>query len=52
MEEQYWDVLERTLRARRVPIGGDPSDAHHVAEFVAARYYVNGEWTGGVEVSY
>ncbi|KAL1685920.1 Nup93/Nic96-domain-containing protein [Schizophyllum commune] len=50
LEEQYWDVLERTLRARRVPIGGDPSDAHHVAEFVAARYYVNGEWTGGVEL--
>ncbi|KAL1745889.1 Nup93/Nic96-domain-containing protein [Schizophyllum fasciatum] len=50
LEAQYWDVLERTLRARRVPIGGDPSDAHHVAEFVAARYYVNGEWTGHIEL--
>lgn len=50
LEEQYWDVLERTLRAKRVAIGGDPSDAHHVSEFVTSRYYANGEWTNHIEL--
>lgn len=52
LEEQYWDVLERTLQARPMDarLGGDPSIANRVRAFVLVRHYRNGEWGDRVEV--
>ena len=53
LEEQYWDVVERTIRARPADarLGGDPSVANHIRAFLLLRYYHNGEWEDRVEVS-
>lgn len=53
LEEQYWDVMERTILARPMEarLGGDPSAANKVRAFVALRHYRNGEWEDRVEVS-
>ena len=53
LEEQYWDVMERTIQARPMEarLGGDPSVANKVRSFVALRHYRNGEWEDRVEVS-
>lgn len=53
MEEQYWDVLERTIQARPMEarLGGDPSIANRVRAFVLVRHYRNGEWEDRIEVS-
>ncbi len=53
LEEQYWDVLERTIQARPMEarLGGDPSIANRVRAFVLVRHYKNGEWEDRIEVS-
>ena len=52
LEEQYWDVLERTLQARPMDarLGGDPSVANRVRAFLLIRHYKNGEWGERIEV--
>lgn len=52
LEEQYWDVMERTIQARPMEarLGGDPSVANKVRAFVAVRHYRNGEWEDRIEV--
>ncbi len=52
LEEQYWDVMERTIQARPLEalLGGDPSVANKVRAFVALRHYRNGEWEDRIEV--
>ena len=53
LEEQYWDVLERTVQAHpnEVRLGGDPSVANKVRAFLFVRYYKNGEWEDQIEAS-
>lgn len=53
LEEQYWDVLERTIQARpaEAMLGGDPSVANKVRAFLFVRHYRNGEWEDRIEVS-
>ena len=52
LEEQYWDVIEKTIQARPadVKLGGDPSVANHVKAFLQLRYYRGGEWEERIEV--
>ncbi|KAF8624791.1 hypothetical protein AX15_005680 [Amanita polypyramis BW_CC] len=52
LEEQYWDILERTLQARptEARLGGDPSISNKVRAFLLVRYYRNGEWEDRVEL--
>lgn len=52
LEEQYWDILERTVQARpaEARLGGDPSIANKVRAFLFVRYYKNGEWEDRIEV--
>jgi nuclear pore complex protein Nup93 len=53
LEEQYLDLLERTVQARPLEarLGGDPSIANHVRAFLLVRYYRGGEWQDRIEVS-
>lgn len=53
LEEQYWDIVERTIRSRPADarLGGDPSVANHIRAFLLLRYYHNGEWEDRIEVS-
>lgn len=53
LEAQYWNVLTRTLDAKRAEarLGGDPSVANQVRAFLFLRYYRNGEWQDRIEVS-
>lgn len=53
LEEQYWDVLDRTVQARpaEAQLGGDPSISNKVRAFLFVRYYKNGEWEDRIEVS-
>ncbi|KAK2462123.1 hypothetical protein APHAL10511_006586 [Amanita phalloides] len=52
LEEQYWDILERTLQARptEARLGGDPSISNKVRAFLLVRYYKNGEWEDRIEL--
>jgi nuclear pore complex protein Nup93 len=52
LEEQYWDILERTVQARpaEARLGGDPSVSNKVRAFVSVRYYRDGEWADRIEV--
>ena len=52
LEEQYWDVIERTIQARPTDsrLGGDPSVANRVRAFLLLRYYRGGEWEDRIEV--
>ncbi|KAG5636549.1 hypothetical protein H0H81_007679 [Sphagnurus paluster] len=52
LEEQYWDVLERTIlaRATEARLGGDPSVSNKVRAFLFLRYYRNGEWEDRIEL--
>jgi nuclear pore complex protein Nup93 len=52
LEEQYWDVLERTVQSRpnEAQLGGDPSVANKVRAFLFVRYYKNGEWEERIEL--
>ena len=53
LEEQYLDVLERTVQARPLEacLGGDPSIANRVRAFLLVRYYRAGAWQDRIEVS-
>jgi nuclear pore complex protein Nup93 len=52
LEEQYWNILERTVQARpmQAQLGGDPGIANKVRAFLLVRYYKNGEWEDRIEV--
>jgi nuclear pore complex protein Nup93 len=52
LEEQYLDLLERTVQARPLEarLGGDPSIANRVRAFLLVRYYRGGEWQDRIEV--
>jgi nuclear pore complex protein Nup93 len=52
LEEQYTDIIERTVQARPLEarLGGDPSVANRVRAFVLVRHYRNGEWEDRIEV--
>jgi nuclear pore complex protein Nup93 len=52
LEDQYWDVMERTVQARPMEarLGGDPSIANKVRAFLFVRYYKSGEWEDRIEV--
>lgn len=52
LEEQYWDVVERTLQARAIEarLGGDPSLANKIRAYVLVRHYRQGEWEDRIEV--
>lgn len=54
LEEQCWDVMERTIQSRPMEarLGGDPSIANKVRAFLFVRYYRNGEWEDRIEVSH
>ena len=53
LEEQYWDVIERTLQNRPMEarLGGDPSVGNKIRAYLLMRYYQNGEWAERIEVS-
>ena len=53
LEEQYWDILERTVQARpmEAKLGGDPSISNRVRAFLLVRYYRDGEWEDRIEVN-
>jgi nuclear pore complex protein Nup93 len=52
LEDQYWDIMERTVQARPMEarLGGDPSISNKVRAFLFVRYYKNGEWEDRIEV--
>jgi nuclear pore complex protein Nup93 len=52
LEEQYWNILERTLQARpaEARLGGDPSISNKIRAFLLVRHYRNGEWEDRIEV--
>lgn len=52
LEEQYWDVIERTIQSRPVEarLGGDPSVGNKIRAYLLMRYYHNGEWADRIEV--
>jgi nuclear pore complex protein Nup93 len=52
LENQYWDVMERTVQTRPMEarLGGDPSIANKVRAFLFVRYYRHGEWEDRIEV--
>ncbi|KAH9938956.1 nucleoporin-interacting protein NIC96 [Epithele typhae] len=52
LEEQYWDVVERTLQARaqEARLGGDPSVSNKIRAYVSVRHYRMGEWEDRVEL--
>ena len=52
LEEQYWDIVERTIQARPqdARLGGDPSIANRVRAFLLLRFYRGGEWEDRIEV--
>jgi nuclear pore complex protein Nup93 len=52
LEDQYWDVMQRTVQARPMEarLGGDPSISNKVRAFLFVRYYKNGEWEDRIEV--
>ena len=51
-EEQYWEILERTIQARLVEakLGSDPNIANRVRAFLLVKYYQNGEWEDRIEL--
>jgi hypothetical protein len=52
LEDQYWDVIERTIQNRPMEarLGGDPSIGNKVRAYLLLRYYQNGEWADRIEV--
>ncbi|TCD61186.1 hypothetical protein EIP91_008811 [Steccherinum ochraceum] len=52
LEEQYWDVIDRTIQARPMEarLGGDPSIANKARAFAALRHYRGGEWEDRIEL--
>ena len=54
LEEQYWDVVDRTIQARATEarLGGDPSVSNKIRAYVLVRHYRNGEWEDRIEVRF
>ncbi|KAH8101571.1 nucleoporin-interacting protein NIC96 [Cristinia sonorae] len=52
LEEQYWDVIDRTIQAKaqEARLGGDPSIANKARAFAALRHYRGGEWEDRIEL--
>ncbi|TFK99639.1 nucleoporin-interacting protein NIC96 [Pterulicium gracile] len=52
LEEQYWDVVERTIQSHpmEAQLGGDPSVANKIRAFLFVRYYKHGEWQDRIEL--
>ncbi|RDX51475.1 nucleoporin-interacting protein NIC96 [Lentinus brumalis] len=52
LEEQYWDVVDRTLQARptEARLGGDPSVSNKIRAYVLVRHYRSGEWEDRIEL--
>ncbi|EJF58768.1 nucleoporin-interacting protein NIC96 [Dichomitus squalens] len=52
LEEQYMDVLERTLQARATEarLGGDPSVANKIRAYVLVRHYRGGQWDDRIDI--
>ncbi|KAF8905156.1 nucleoporin-interacting protein NIC96 [Mucidula mucida] len=52
LEEQYWDVMDRTIQSRptEAMLGGDPSVENKVRAFLFVRYYRNGEWEERIQI--
>ncbi|EIN13233.1 nucleoporin-interacting protein NIC96 [Punctularia strigosozonata HHB-11173 SS5] len=52
LEEQYWDIVERTLQQRPLEamVGGDPSVANRIRAFVGMRHFRSGEWEERIEI--
>ncbi|EIW53679.1 NIC-domain-containing protein [Trametes versicolor FP-101664 SS1] len=52
LQEQYWDVIERTIQARATEarLGGDPSVANKIRAYILLRHYRNGEWEDRIEL--
>ncbi|CAL1697354.1 unnamed protein product [Somion occarium] len=52
LEEQYWDIVERTVHARAMEarLGGDPSVANRIRAYILVRHYRNGEWEDRIEL--
>ncbi|KAI0668697.1 nucleoporin-interacting protein NIC96 [Trametes maxima] len=52
LEEQYWEVIERTIQARPMEarLGGDPSVANKIRAYILVRHYRNGEWEDRIEL--
>lgn len=52
LEEQYFDILERTVHSRpaEARLGGDPSAANKVRAFLLVRFYRGGEWQDRIEL--
>ncbi|OJT04938.1 Meiotically up-regulated gene 87 protein [Trametes pubescens] len=52
LEEQYWDVIERTIqtRATEARLGGDPSVANKMRAYIFLRHYHNGAWEERIEI--
>jgi hypothetical protein len=52
LEEQYLDILERTVQARPLEacLGGDPGISNRVRAFLLVRYYRGGGWQDRIEV--
>lgn len=52
LEEQYMDIIERTVQARAVEaqLGGDPSIENKLRAFLLVRYYRIGEWEDRIEL--
>ncbi|EPQ61191.1 NIC-domain-containing protein [Gloeophyllum trabeum ATCC 11539] len=52
LEEQYWDVVERTIASRPMEarLGGDPSVSNKIRAYLLVRYYRGGEWEERIEL--
>lgn len=52
LEEQYWDIIERTVTSRptEAKLGGDPSVVNKIRSFLSIRHYRGGEWEDRIEV--
>ncbi|KAF8588475.1 NIC-domain-containing protein [Ramaria rubella] len=52
LEEQYWDVMERTIASNpaQAALGGDPSAANRVRAYLAVRFYRSGQWEDRLEI--
>lgn len=52
LEEQYWDVVERTVHTHptEARLGGDPSISNKIRAFLLIRHWRNGEWDDKIEL--
>ena len=52
LEEQYFDVVQRTIQARATEarLGGDPRVANKIRAYLLVRHYQNGAWENKIEL--